>query len=688
MRFFVPAAAVFIAALSSFAETGSLPGGALFLQGDDAERAGRLGDALKAYTACAAADERLAPFAATRAARVRARSGDDAGAEAQWRTVLEKFSGGPWTRLAQCRHAEFLAARGRRAEAAALFDQALRVSPRPWFLDEWAWAAAENLMADPATRDRALPFLRETVETTILLEPRKKASRLLLQFSGPEDRALGVWGLLRSGAMDEARPLIEAEPVVFRDASGGEIALQVLTALAVPPATAPDQLPASEQARALSRQNAGHPWMRVWLLYALRLSAARKAWPAADLFADILSTVYADRRDGGDGLYWLAGHLDSAARAADAAALYRRLAERHPNHPRAADALFAAGRIRMREKAWQEALSLLSDASGRLSQAAQRAEAWHLCADIAGHCADAAGRARYLARAAGEGPGAFHAHRALARLGKEGGGLSLPGGDPGSRLAAVFSSAALAAQAALPPEREKALERLRFFGAHGLEEGEWEALELVLSPPGAGLEAAWYEAVARAGFMHTVLQTAGGGKWETGGGAPSALRRRVEYPLAYWDLAVSAGREAGVDPLLLLAVSRQESTFRSSIVSRSGAVGVMQLMPSTAKWLAGKEPRLSKETGEHLSAPANSLRLGAHYLRRMLDRSGGNLVYALASYNGGPGNCDKWRARFPGTDMDGFIESLSFAETRDYVKRVLANYAAYRGFYPDAARGG
>lgn len=679
--------AVLCLAVSPASADASLPGAALFLQGDEAERAGRTGDALKAYTACAAADERLMPFAANRAARARARSGDAEGAETQWRAVLEGFPEGPWTRLAQCRHAEFLAGRGRRAEAAALFDRALKVSPRPWFLEEWAWAAAENLLADPATRAGALPFLRETVETTILLEPRKKAARLLLQFSDPADRALGVWGLLRSGAMDEARPVFEAERVVFRDESGGEITLQVLTALAVPSAAAPDQLPV--QVRTLARQNAGNPWMRVWLLYALRLSAARKAWAAADLFADTLSAEYGDRRDGGDALYWYAGHAQSAKRASEAVALYRKLAGRHPGHARASDALFAAGRIRMEEKSWQDALLLLTEAAGLFKSAALRAEAWHLCAEIAGHCGDAAGRKRYLTRAVEAGPGGYHAHRALARLGKEGGGLPLPGGDPGSLLVAVLPGTALAAPAALPPDRGRELERLRFFGSHGLEEGEWEALALILSPPSeAGQEAAWYDAVARAGFMHTVQQTAGGGKWETGGAAPSPLRRRVEYPLAYWDIAERAAREAGVDPLLLLAVSRQESTFRSAIVSRSGAVGVMQLMPSTAKWLAGKEPRLAAETGEHLSAPENSLRLGAHYLRMMLDRSGGNLVYALASYNGGPGNCDKWRARFPGGDMDGFIESMAFAETRDYVRKVLANYAAYRGFYPTLAQGG
>ena len=67
----------------------------------------------------------------------------------------------------------------------------------------------------------------------------------------------------------------------------------------------------------------------------------------------------------------------------------------------------------------------------------------------------------------------------------------------------------------------------------------------------------------------------------------------------------------------------------------------------------------------------------------MLDRYDGNLVYALAAYNAGPGNCDKWRKRFADADLAEFVESIPFTETRNYVKRVLAHYATYRSIYPD-----
>ena len=73
------------------------------------------------------------------------------------------------------------------------------------------------------------------------------------------------------------------------------------------------------------------------------------------------------------------------------------------------------------------------------------------------------------------------------------------------------------------------------------------------------------------------------------------------------------------------------------------------------------------------------------YMLRMADRSDGHLVYALASYNAGPGNCDKWRRRFPNHSTEAFIQAIPFSETKGYVKKVLGNYAAYHSLYPPQA---
>jgi soluble lytic murein transglycosylase len=107
-------------------------------------------------------------------------------------------------------------------------------------------------------------------------------------------------------------------------------------------------------------------------------------------------------------------------------------------------------------------------------------------------------------------------------------------------------------------------------------------------------------------------------------------------------------------------------------------------MPGTAELLAKGDPEIPRDAADGLEYPLNSLRLGAHYLHHMLDGSQGNIAYALASYNAGPGNCAKWRKQFAKMDLESFIESIPFLETREYVKIVLGNYAAYHSLYPSA----
>ncbi|HEX73202.1 MAG TPA: tail length tape measure protein, partial [Candidatus Hydrogenedentes bacterium] len=114
----------------------------------------------------------------------------------------------------------------------------------------------------------------------------------------------------------------------------------------------------------------------------------------------------------------------------------------------------------------------------------------------------------------------------------------------------------------------------------------------------------------------------------------------------------------------------------------AGATGVMQIMPATGRWLADVDANIPADYAGNLESARHSIRMGAFYLRRMLRRSDNNIIFALASYNAGPGNCDKWRKRFPNLGMEEFVEAIPFSETRDYVKKVLGNYAAYYSLYP------
>ena len=131
---------------------------------------------------------------------------------------------------------------------------------------------------------------------------------------------------------------------------------------------------------------------------------------------------------------------------------------------------------------------------------------------------------------------------------------------------------------------------------------------------------------------------------------------------------------------MIHAITRQESQFDRQIISRAGARGLMQLMTPTAREVAGKMG-MSFDQGA-LFDPNYNVQLGSTYFRQLLNYFGGSYPLAVAAYNGGMGNVNKWiRAngdpRLPGVDIVQWIEDIPLYETRDYVQRVLENAVVY-----------
>ena len=147
------------------------------------------------------------------------------------------------------------------------------------------------------------------------------------------------------------------------------------------------------------------------------------------------------------------------------------------------------------------------------------------------------------------------------------------------------------------------------------------------------------------------------------------------YPLPAWKPA----NGFFLDNALIFALMRQESRFRSGARSRMGATGLMQLMPRTARDIAGHKMWNGRRSS--LSDPVLNITLGQRYLRRLIrnDFIGKNLFYLIAAYNSGPGNLSRWQKEIDyQSDPLLFIESIPARETRTFVERVLANYWIYR----------
>lgn len=148
------------------------------------------------------------------------------------------------------------------------------------------------------------------------------------------------------------------------------------------------------------------------------------------------------------------------------------------------------------------------------------------------------------------------------------------------------------------------------------------------------------------------------------------------YPFPYWQTVSNWSAQTRLNPILVMALIRQESRFEAQILSRSGAVGLMQVMPDTGDWIA-KQKGVKRFS---LSNPDHNVEFGTWYLDYTHRRYNNNSMLAVASYNAGPGRVGEWVAKGLG-DPDEFVERIPYDETRGYVRHVLGNYWNYLRIY-------
>lgn len=428
----------------------------------------------------------------------------------------------------------------------------------------------------------------------------------------------------------------------------------------------------------LSGEQAGEAWLQVGLLgggpeglAALRRAAA---YPRYRLQAD----------------YWTGVLLARTGRLDQAKTVWHRLVSSHPRSPWAARALTAlarqaeaSGEFAAADRYWAQVAHRFPDsefgpraawARGwlryRLGRYTEAERMWQQAAahfpgspwaaaslyweatSRARRGLDAGAALRHLAE---QYPHTYYGQRARQRL-------SLPPPPPPPEPQPLPLPAGGFAPAAV---------ELAALGAYA------EAAEEALAREPSGLlrrVAAWARAQAGdlAGSV-AVAEAAVASARAQSGSADGALWR-LSYPLAYREVVWRWSQAAGVDPLLVLAVVREESRFRADAVSWAGAVGLMQLLPSTAREL---DPSVGPQA---LTEPEVNVRLATAYLAGRLREFRGDLLLALVAYNAGPAAARRFSALRTRGD-DEFVERIPYPETRAYVKRVLESYGVYRWLY-------
>jgi soluble lytic murein transglycosylase len=168
---------------------------------------------------------------------------------------------------------------------------------------------------------------------------------------------------------------------------------------------------------------------------------------------------------------------------------------------------------------------------------------------------------------------------------------------------------------------------------------------------------------------------------------PSSPAWLGAFPMGY-QMVIQSFAPKQVDPFLVAGLIREESLYSARVISPVGAIGLMQLMPTTAQKVARQLGLHDSEINpQDLYDPEYNIQLGTYYLGQLLNEFQDNIIYSVAAYNAGPQAVKRWIAQNGHRDPDEFVEMIGYRETRGYVKRVVGSYRIYRILFGNGCRG-
>jgi soluble lytic murein transglycosylase len=158
---------------------------------------------------------------------------------------------------------------------------------------------------------------------------------------------------------------------------------------------------------------------------------------------------------------------------------------------------------------------------------------------------------------------------------------------------------------------------------------------------------------------------------------------KIAYPKAYGEIVEQYAKKFDVPSEMVFSIMRAESTFRPEVVSPANAVGLTQVLPTTANWIAKELLKIAKPSRSQLFDEDTNLQLGSRFMKELVTLYKGNYALAIASYNAGPGAGMRWYKRWKDLSTDELIEEIPYNETHGYTKKVLGSMGAYRYVWGD-----
>ncbi|MCI0570702.1 MAG: transglycosylase SLT domain-containing protein [Myxococcaceae bacterium] len=608
----------------------------------------------------------LVPYHAFAMGQARLALGDAAGAVEPLRRASQDVAPGALATRARTRLGEALLAAGQPGEALPLLDAAVKREPTPELL-------VQRARARHATGDakRAGADLRSVVVGSPAHPLAQEAQALSVQLLGApltltyEERLTRARGLLDAGRAEAALVELVAlrkDKLARGAAAAARLALQRGRTLY---ALGRDTEAKAEVARA--RRGPAAVAAEALMMEARRTLRTDDHARARAQMAEV------DRRfpkepDADDAAYYVGWLHFQDAQYDEAVAAFTRFSRRHPRSRKRDEAQWYSALARIEQGRHAEARESLAKllADFPASSLVPQARYWKArCAQLEGTPEGALAEYAALVDAY---PHTYYALLARARLAEA--GRAPPPGFPSPPRARVAAPA---------PE----LDVVRALSEAGMFREADEEVEVLLGTVRTGEEA------LRLGHALATMEQHGAAHalasrflWAEAFSRKDPEALALFYPRAWAGSVQAESTRASIEPALVWAIMRRESTFRPGAHSHANARGLMQLIPPTAEAIA-RELGDVPPTPAELFSPGVNVRYAATYLSRLLERFKHPALVA-AAYNGGPPVVLRWVSERKDRPLDLFVEEMSFRETRAYVKQVLADLHLYRAFYGGA----